>query len=113
MLQANAGMTALFVHSLQRLPSLQATVISNAANMAATVRSCCQTLSAPCTKHSTRWHYQQLIFSSGAAAVHHIISRLPYITCLNILASASALCALSRHSLGVAHTTAAAFPTAI
>lgn len=35
--QANAGMTALFVRSLQRLPSLQATVISNAANMAATV----------------------------------------------------------------------------
>ena len=35
--QANAGMTTLFVASLQRLPSLQATVISNAANMAATV----------------------------------------------------------------------------
>jgi hypothetical protein len=32
-------MTTLFVRSLQRLPSLQATVISNAANMAATVRS--------------------------------------------------------------------------
>lgn len=32
-------MTALFVRSLQRLPSLQATVISNAANMLATVRA--------------------------------------------------------------------------
>jgi hypothetical protein len=30
-------MTTLFVHSLQRLPSLQATVISTAANMTATV----------------------------------------------------------------------------
>jgi hypothetical protein len=33
----NAAMTALFVRSLRRLPSLQATVLSTAANMAATV----------------------------------------------------------------------------
>uniref|UniRef100_A0A383VPK9 EamA domain-containing protein n=1 Tax=Tetradesmus obliquus TaxID=3088 RepID=A0A383VPK9_TETOB len=32
----NAAMTALFVRSLRRLPSLQATVLSTAANMAAT-----------------------------------------------------------------------------
>lgn len=36
MLCANAAMTACFVRSLRRLPSLQATVISNAINMAAT-----------------------------------------------------------------------------
>jgi hypothetical protein len=35
-------MTALFVHSLQRLPSLQATVVSNAANMLATVSAECR-----------------------------------------------------------------------
>jgi hypothetical protein len=34
---SNAAMTALFVQSLRRLPSLQATVLSTAANMAATV----------------------------------------------------------------------------
>lgn len=46
--QANAGMTTLFVRSMQRLPSLQATVISNAANMAATVRSRACTASRAC-----------------------------------------------------------------
>jgi hypothetical protein len=37
LMQANATMTAFFIRSLCKLPSLQATVISNAANMLATV----------------------------------------------------------------------------
>jgi hypothetical protein len=55
-LQANAGMTTLFVRSLQRLPSLQATVISNAANMAATVRSrACTASKAGMLLPTVRW----------------------------------------------------------
>jgi hypothetical protein len=104
MLQANAGMTALFVHSLQRLPSLQATVISNAANMAATVRSCCQTLPARCTTHSTRWHSQQLTSSAGAAAVHDVISRLPFITCFHICWHLHLHCAHSAVTAPELHT---------
>jgi hypothetical protein len=41
MLAANAAMTALFVRGLRRVPSLQATVVCNAANMLMTVRCCC------------------------------------------------------------------------